>query len=447
MKKVITYGTFDLLHRGHIRLLQRAKALGNYLIVGITADDFDKARGKINVSQSLIERIESVNATGLADKIIVEEYEGQKIDDIKRYDIDIFTVGSDWEGQFDYLKKYCDVIYLDRTEGISSSELREKKQTISLGIVGSTPFLSKIKAESKFVNGLNVTGICTENIDVMPKSLQKIPLITANYDEFLNHIDAVYICSHPAMRYEHIKKAINNGKHILYEQPATVNLEKYIELKNKANSSNIIMESALKTAYATAYSRLVLMAKGGKIGKIMSVDATCTSLRDIDLSNLQYKFRNWSSLYDWGPTALLPVFQLLGTKYREKRIVSHFADKSKIYDTFSKIDFTFPDAVASIKVGKGVKSEGELIVSGTEGYIYVPAPWWKTDYFEIRYENPAFNRRYFYQLDGEGIRYELVAFAQAIKSGNASNYIEDNVSEAIVKIMEDFNNNDLTEIM
>ena len=124
MKKVITYGTFDMLHYGHVRLLERAKALGDYLVVGITSDDYDKSRGKINVSQSLMERIEGVRATGLADKIIVEEYPGQKIDDIKQLDIDIFTVGSDWKGKFDYLNDYCQVVYLDRTQGISSSELR-----------------------------------------------------------------------------------------------------------------------------------------------------------------------------------------------------------------------------------------------------------------------------------------------------------------------------------
>ena len=112
MTRVITYGTYDLLHRGHIRLLERAKALGDYLIVGVTAEDFDRKRGKINVQQSLMERIEAVRATGLADEIIVEEYEGQKIDDIRRYHIDIFTVGSDWVGVFDYLREYCQVVYL-----------------------------------------------------------------------------------------------------------------------------------------------------------------------------------------------------------------------------------------------------------------------------------------------------------------------------------------------
>ncbi len=102
MIKVITYGTYDLLHYGHIRLLERAKALGDYLIVGVTADGFDQARGKINVKQSLMERMEAVKATGIADEVVVEEYEGQKIDDILRYNIDIFAKGFGWTGKFDY---------------------------------------------------------------------------------------------------------------------------------------------------------------------------------------------------------------------------------------------------------------------------------------------------------------------------------------------------------
>lgn len=132
MIKVITYGTYDLLHRGHIRLLERAKALGDYLVVGVTADSFDRIRGKINVEQPLMERIEAVRATGLADEIIVEEYEGQKIDDIKRMDIDIFTVGSDWVGKFDYLNEFCKVVYLERTQGVSSSEIRAGRQDVPL---------------------------------------------------------------------------------------------------------------------------------------------------------------------------------------------------------------------------------------------------------------------------------------------------------------------------
>lgn len=143
MIKVITYGTYDLLHYGHIRLLKRAKALGDYLIVGVTADSFDVARGKINVRQTLMERIEAVKATGLADEIVIEEYEGQKIDDIRRFGVDIFAIGSDWKGHFEYLKEFCKVVYLDRTQGISSSELRAEKRELRIGLVGESGILKR----------------------------------------------------------------------------------------------------------------------------------------------------------------------------------------------------------------------------------------------------------------------------------------------------------------
>ena len=124
MNKVITYGTYDVLHQGHVNLLKRAKELGDYLIVGVTSDRFDRERGKLNVKNNVLERVEAVRKTGYADEIIIEDYVGQKIDDIQKYNIDIFTVGSDWVGKFDYLNEFCKVVYLPRTEGVSSTQIR-----------------------------------------------------------------------------------------------------------------------------------------------------------------------------------------------------------------------------------------------------------------------------------------------------------------------------------
>lgn len=436
MTKVITYGTYDLLHYGHIRLLERAKALGDYLIVGVTADDFDKKRGKINVQQSLMERVEAVRNTGLADEIIIEEYEGQKIDDIRKYDIDIFTVGSDWEGKFDYLKEYCQVVYLERTQGISSSDIREQRRSIRLGLIGDSFFLNKVMVESDFVNGMQVVALCTRRLETMEQPLSEVQCITQDYHELLRQVDAVYIRSLPEDHYAQIKTALDCGKHVLCESPVTLCAKQTKELFDYAAEKGLILMEAIKTAYATAFSRLLLLAKGGKIGDIISVDSTCTS----------YKVHNgtertdWNGICEWGPTALLPVFQLLGIEYTDCRIVSRFSEKDEKHAEFTKIDFLFPHAVASIKVGDGVKSEGELVISGTKGYIYVPAPWWKTDYFEIRYEDPTKNKRYFYQLDGEGIRYELVNFARAIERGKAMSNIHEDVSLAISEIMERCNN-------
>lgn len=438
MVKVITYGTYDMLHYGHIRLLERAKALGDYLIVGITSDDYDKTRGKINNQQSLMERIAAVKATGIADEIIVEEYEGQKIDDIRRMGVDIFTVGSDWEGHFDYLNEYCKVVYLPRTQGISSSEVRAEKRKLRIGLVGSAAFRTKFINEAKYVNGVEIVGVYAFHVDHDPGI--KTLFFTDSYDELLEKVDAVYIISKPENHYNHTRLALEAGKHVLCESPMAYSREQCRELFALASENKLILMDAIKTAYATAYERLILMAKGGIIGRVVSVDVVCTSLRDgiaVEGTDLSQK---WNSMCGWAPAALLPVFQIFGTDYKDRNFYTKFQDKSKNIDAFTKIDFIYPTGVATVKVAKGAKAEGELIISGTKGYIYVPAPWWKTDYFEVRYENPEENKRFFYQLDGEGIRYEIVAFAKAIESGKNRSYVSEEISEAITQVIEDFNN-------
>lgn len=447
MVKVITYGTYDLFHYGHQRLLERAKALGDYLIVGVTSDSFDLTRGKINAQQSLMERIESVRATGLADEIIVEEYEGQKIDDIRRYGIDIFTVGSDWKGKFDYLNEFCKVVYLDRTEGVSSSEIRAEKRELKLGLVGNSTLINKYEKECHFVNGVSVSGVCTTDDTDLSDEIKDNYLITDSLDKLLEVSDAVYIVSHPIKHYEQIKKALLANKHVLCESPIAITVREFEEVLQIAKERNMQLMDSIKTAYSTAYNRMLVLAKGGRIGDIISVDATCTSLSDLERKTKRGTSLDevWNSICAWGPTAMLPIFQLLGGKYVSKQITSHLIEKD--FDTFTKIAFVYPHAVASLKVGKGVKSEGELIISGTKGYIYIPAPWWKTDYFEIRYENPAENRRYFYQLDGEGIRYEIVTFLKCIQSGRNTAYMDEALSLSIVKLAEAFyNKQDLIKI-
>ena len=438
MVKVITYGTFDLLHKGHIRLLERAKILGDYLIVGVTSDDFDKARGKLNVQQNLMERIEAVRATGIADEIVVEEYEGQKIEDIQKYGVDIFTVGSDWCGKFDYLKDYCQVIYLPRTEGISSSALRTEKYQLQLGLVGESIILEKFLNECKYVNSVKLTAVCSAYPAELPECLQELPCVTSDYDVFLNHVEAVYIMSTPKLHYTQVKKALLSGKHVLCETPEALTRLQCEELHCIAKKNALILAEGNKTAYATAYIRLILMLKAGKIGDVISVDATSTSLSEKYFVKNIDDFNRWNSIEAWGAKSLLPVFHILGSDYSSKQIISHITSDESMFDSFTIINFVYPHAVATVKIGKGIKSENELIIVGTKGYIYVPAPWWKTDYFEIRYENRNENKRYFYQLDGEGIRYEVIAFVNAIKNKNKMALTDESISQAIAEVMEDY---------
>ncbi|MBQ0070735.1 MAG: Gfo/Idh/MocA family oxidoreductase [Spirochaetales bacterium] len=441
MKKVITYGTYDLIHRGHIRLLERAKALGDYLIVGVTADGFDRTRGKINVVQSLMERIEGVRNTGLADEIVVEEYEGQKIDDIRRFGVDIFAIGSDWVGKFDYLNEFCHVVYLDRTEGVSSTEIRSKLSSLRLGIIGESNFSRKVIEEGKKVNGIIISGVYSK--DSTPSSEYQS---FQSVDDLLEASDAVYVYSIPYDHYELTKKALQKGKHVLCESPIALSKEQASELLALAKEKDLVLFDGIKTGYSIAYYRLLLLLKSGIIGDVVSISSTCTSLSDLSRKEEYCTEKLWNSITDWGPTGLLPIFQILGTDYKASTISSRILSEKPLMDSFTKISLVYENAVADVLVGKGIKSEGELIIAGTNGYVFVPAPWWKTEYFEVRYEDSTKNRRYFYQLEGEGIRYELLAFFQSIEKGISMKYIEDETSLGIVGIMEKVYNKEVNRL-
>ncbi|MDE6192580.1 MAG: Gfo/Idh/MocA family oxidoreductase [Muribaculaceae bacterium] len=433
MTKVITYGTYDFLHEGHIRLLKRAKELGDYLIVGVTAEDFDMARGKINVGQSLMERVEAIRQTGLADRIIVEEYEGQKIDDIRRYEADIFTVGSDWLGKFDYLNEYCKVVYLDRTEGISSTDIRNNSQKLRIGLVGETNIVNKFKNECRYVNGIEISGIYASTLESLDDDLKNLAMQCDSIEDLLVRSDAVYIASKPSEHYSQVMTALKAGVHVLCESPITLTIRQFEEVSRMAVDRNLVLMDGIKTAYSLAFNRMMLLIKSGVIGDVLSVDTTCTSLIDINEKALPSHI--WNSITAWGPTALLPVFMIMGTDYSQAVRFSKRLNNNDDFDVFTKVSFIFEDGVASIKVGQGVKSEGEMVVSGTKGYIYIPAPWWKTDYFEVRYENPSDNKRYFYQLEGEGIRYEILSFFNLIKGHRSYNRISKEISRQIIEIV------------
>ncbi len=438
MKKVITYGTYDFFHKGHKNLLKRAKELGDYLIVGVTSENYDKNRGKLNVQNSTLKRVEDIKKSGLADEIIIEEYPGQKIDDIQKYDVDIFVLGSDWSGKFDYLNEFCEVVYLERTKGISSTKIRSNKSgIINIGVVGSGRIANRFIPESKFVSGVNIIGVYNPNIESAKEFGKKheLKFYTNNFEDFINNVDAVYIASPHKTHFEYAKKCLESGKHVLCEKPLVLNSSEGRELFKIANDNSLVLMEAIKTAYTPAFQQLISHVKSGLIGNVLDVDATFTKLVSGNLRELS-KEQAGGSFTELGSYVLLPIIKLFGTEYNA---IQFYSKENNGIDLFTRGLIMYDKGIGSFKVGLGLKSEGQLIISGTKGYAYVPAPWWKTEYFEIRFEDQNRNQKYFSKFDGDGLRYEINDFISLInKQGNNFFKLKREESVCISKIMEEF---------
>lgn len=438
MKKVITYGTYDLLHQGHINLLRRARELGDYLIVGVTNDNFDRDRGKLNVRNNVLERVEAVKATGYADQIIIEDYVGQKIDDIQKYGVDIFVIGSDWEGKFDYLKEFCDVVYLPRTEGISSTMLRnDSQETVRIGIIGCGRVAQRFPSEAIVVSGIEVVAAYDINKDAA-KSISNDRIVTCDdLDAFFGDIDAVYIATPHLSHYTYIKQALEKGKHVLCETPMVLDGQQAKTLYHYAEENGLVLMEANKTAHCPAFNHLMVMIKSGLIGEVVDVEASLSKLWDDNMSLREFDAEQaGGSMYELGSYPLLPIIKLMGVNYDNLNIYSRMRNG---VDMFTRGVFRYQNATCSFKVGMGVKTEGNLVISGTKGYAYVPAPWWKTDYFELRYEDQNENKKFFYKWDGAGLRYEIQEFVSCILNNRLSSArLRRRESICMAEIMQQF---------
>ena len=335
MKKVITYGTYDLLHQGHINLLRRAKELGDYLIVGVTNDSFDRDRGKLNVRNNVLERVEAVKATGFADKIIIEDYVGQKIDDIQKYDVDIFAIGSDWEGKFDYLNEFCKVVYLPRTQGISSTMLRaESQEAVKVGIIGCGRVAKRFPSEASVVSGVSVCAaydIDKDAVVTMSKDNKDV-WAYADLDTFFNAVDAVYIATPHLTHYEYIKKALEQKKHVLCETPMVLDGEQAKELYAYAEEQGCILMEANKTAHCPAFNHLIVMIKSGLIGEVVDIEASLSKLWDDNMKLREFDANQaGGSFFELGSYPLLPIIRLLGTDVKSLNFYSRMKNDVDMY--------------------------------------------------------------------------------------------------------------------
>ena len=426
MKKVITYGTFDLFHQGHYNIIKRAKELGDYLIVGVTSESYDIERGKLNVQDSLLKRIENVRRTGLADEIIIEEYQGQKVNDIIKYDIDILVIGSDWKGKFDYLKNYCEVRYLPRTKNISSTQIRDQGTIYRVGVVAENDQDGGIVEETRYVSGIHVESVFAQEQQTAEKFCEKYELNSCetDYEKFLSGVDIVYVRCGLKHRVDYIERAIEQGKYVISDSPLTLDPDTLKRLFYKARQQGVVLVEKLMLVYLRAFNQLVWLTHGDMIGKVLSVKCAIS----------QDDFEGGKSFYETVVHAICAILKILGKDGAEVSSNAVKNDAGKyVYDV---ITMKYPDALGTIEIGSAVDMENELVILGTKGRVTIPNDWWNTGYFEAKVEGSEFLKRFSFNFEGNGFRYllqELLIMISDKRTECTRLFYEE--SEAIVDIL------------
>lgn len=267
-----------------------------------------------------------------------------------------------------------------------------------------------------------------------------IQACTADWDEFVDNIDAAYVASPHETHYEYSRKLLLSGKHVLCEKPAALKKEQVRELIDIAQNNQLVYMEALKTAYCPGYKALIQIAESGRIGRIVEVEAAFSRLTP--LNTREYKDDDCNgSFLEFGSYTLLPVLTLLGCEYDDVTFRTVRAQNGVDAYTKAFIEYKdeYIDKTAIVKTGLGAKTEGQLVVTGTNGYILAKSPWWLTKEFEVRYENPGKIERYRFGYEGTGLCYEVREFVHRIKNNDKKTVdISDNISIAMAGVMERF---------
>lgn len=427
MKKVITYGTYDLFHKGHYNILKRAKEYGDYLIVGVTGENYDIGRGKLSVHDSLADRIENVKNTGFVDQVIVEEYLGQKITDIVKYDVDTFVIGDDWRGKFDHLSRYCNMVYLERTKGISSTQIRKETfTTYSVGIVTDLPDDNTMVAESKLVNGFDVIGVYAADEGLRENFAKRYSLEKQfdSYDDLLDESDIVYIRTKTNNRSLYIKDALEHKKHVICDPPFSLNLEEEKHLFELAKKNNVILIENVKMVHIHVFNQLLWMTQGGLIGDILSINCSI-SREDRTRENI---------IYDLLFLALIPILKIQGQDFDKLKINKTYGDEGP---DFVSLFFEYENSNAIVNVGNSIRVNNQLEIIGTKGTIRCNDRWWRGNYFEmektIEDDVEVYNTNYI----GNGFKYLLKAISTMLNNNRIDSMgVFTDESIKITEIME-----------
>lgn len=315
---------------------------------------------------------------------------------------------------------------------------------IKLGMIGTGRITRRFVEAVEKVKDVQLVCVYNPHIESVVNFVQSVwngkpnePTATDSWNRLLEMVDAIYIASPHPTHYEYIMKALNANKHVLCEKPMVLCTEEAVEAYDLAAQKNCILMEAIKTAYCPGFLAMMDMAQSGVIGEICDVEACFTKLVPTNMREYTDTIYG-GSCTELGSYALLPIMKLLGTDYQEVSFQSLQAPNG--VDKFTKICLTYQNGTGLAKTGIGVKSEGELIISGTKGYIYCEAPWWLTKHFEVRYENSEKRDVYEYAYEESGLQYELDYFVRKIYGQEINLHVGITKEESVMAagIMEKF---------
>lgn len=288
-------------------------------------------------------------------------------------------------------------------------EITNEDQAIRIGVVGTGSIASRFVEELTYIDGITISSAYNPDFHEAEEFCRRygISTVSNSIEELLSYVDAVYVASPCMSHYEYAKSALLSGRHVLCETPFTSSYKEAQELFKLAEQKGLILMLAIKTAYCPSFGKIIEDTHSGKIGQVVGVNVSTTTLLD-DKVSLTY---NNERLCENAIYGMLAVFKVLGMKIRD---VCSFHRKCDGRLLYFNTTISFGDTIACINAGTGVKSESSLVISGTKGYIYVPSPWWKPDYYEIRYEDQNNNKKQYFPYESSGLRYEIKTFLDMI---------------------------------
>ena len=308
---------------------------------------------------------------------------------------------------------------------------REKSTYMRIGVIGTGSIAKRFVEEAVHVTNVYVAAAYNPDADETHRFCDEFGILheAISAEDLFKRVDAVYIASPFYTHYEYALNALNAGRHVLCETPLTESLQQAKELYTIAEKNGLVFMPALKTAYAPSFGNVIQEALSGVIGEVVDISATVTTL----LSQTKTVGFNNERLMDNAYYALLVILKILGENIMKVSAFTRTDDAKVLY---LNTHLQYEEAVGHVKAGTGVKSESNLVISGTKGDIYVPAPWWKPDYFEIRYENPYDNKKLYFPFESSGLRYEIQCFVDNISLKSTERPISKQEMLIIIQIVD-----------